>query len=98
VTEDTAFDGDNETSSPSALQVGQIVDVEGSMGSDGSREALEIAVEDDEPERSITARIESVSPGDSITPLGGTIRVTGSTEFDDDEELTGGHYTPSCLK
>lgn len=91
VTEETEFDGDDGASSPSDLQVGQTVEVEGTVGSDGSLEALELEVEDDdEPERSITARIESVSPSDStLAQLGVTIRVTDRTEFDDDEGLDG---------
>lgn len=61
------------------------------MGSDDSLEAPEIEVQDDdEPERSITAQIKSLSPSDSLlAQLGVTIRVTNTTEFDDDEGLSG---------
>jgi len=91
ITDKTEFDGDNGASSPSELQVGQVVEVEGTVQSDGALEALEVDVEDDDdPERSITARLESVSESDStISQLGVTIRVTDSTEFDTDVGLSG---------
>ena len=74
-----------DTNSLSTLSTGQHVEVEGTVPSDGSTlEAREVDVEDDEElERSITARIEAL--GDqSFTILGTTIQVTDNTEFDDD--------------
>jgi len=81
-TSQTEFD---DTNSLSTLSTGQHVEVEGTVPSDGSTlEAREVDVEDDEEvERSITARIEAL--GDqSFTILGTTIQVTENTEFDDD--------------
>ena len=80
-TSQTEFD---DTSSLSTLSTGQHVEVEGTVPSDGSTlQAREVDVEDDEElERSITARIEAL--GDqSFTVLGATIQVTDNTEFDD---------------
>ena len=81
-TSKTEFD---DVASLSALSTGQNVEVEGTVSNDGSAlEAREVDVEDDEEvERSITARIEAL--GDqSLTVLGVTIQVTDNTEFDDD--------------
>jgi len=81
-TSKTEFD---DVASLSALSTGQHVEVEGTVPSDGSAlVAREVDVEDDEEvERSITARIEAL--GDrSVTVLGVSIQVTDSTEFDDD--------------
>jgi hypothetical protein len=80
-TSKTEFDDD---ASLSTLSVGQYVEVEGTVPSEGSGlQAREIEVDDEENEYAITARIESL--GDqSLTVLGTPIQVTDNTEFDDD--------------
>ena len=89
VTNRTDFDDDDGVSGPGDLQPGQIVEVEGTIRSDGTFEALDVEVEDDsEVERSIMAPLEAVSTADStLTQLGVAIQVTENTEFDDDEGL-----------
>lgn len=89
VTRRTDFDDDDGVSGPGDLQAGQIVEVEGTIRSDGTYEALDVEVEDDsEVERSITAPLDAVSTTDStLTQLGVTIQVTSNTEFDDDGGL-----------
>jgi hypothetical protein len=74
----------DDVASLGALSMGQHVEVEGTVPSDGAApEAREVDVEDDEElERSITARIQSL--GDqSLTVLGVAVQVTADTEFDD---------------
>lgn len=88
VTDQTGFDGDDGASNISALEPGLIVEVEGTLLDDGSLEAREVEVEDDdEVDRSITAPLESVSE-ESFSLLGVTIEVTNETEFDDDGGLS----------
>jgi len=89
VTERTEVESDAGSLSLSDVQGGDIVEVEGQVRSDGSLEALKLEVENEEDlERSITARVESVSQADStVTQLGVMIQVTDSTEFDDDGGL-----------
>jgi hypothetical protein len=80
-TSKTEFD---DVASLGALSTGQHVEVEGTLPDDGAAlEAREVDVEDDEEvERSITARIEGL--GDqTLALLGVTVRVTDTTEFDD---------------
>ena len=90
VTSRTDFDDDDGLSGPGDLQSGQIVEVEGTIRSDGTYEALDVELEDDsEVERSIAAPLEAVSATDStLTQLGVTIQVTSTTEFDDDGGLS----------
>jgi hypothetical protein len=72
-----------EDGSLSTLSVGQFVEVEGTVPSDGSAlEAREIEVDDEENEYAITARIEALGE-QSLTVLGTPIQVTSTTEFDD---------------
>jgi hypothetical protein len=81
----TEYEG---VSGASGLQAGQSIEVEGTLLDDGTFEAREVSVEDDEIERSITAPVQSVSSSDStLAQLGVTMRVTDSTEFDDEGSL-----------
>ena len=90
VTSRTEFDGENGASGPADLQAGQSVEIEGTLLDDGTLEAREIEVSDDEAERSITAPVQSVSTSDStLTQLDVTMLVTDSTEFDDDGGFGG---------
>ncbi len=83
-------DFDDGVSGPGDLQAGQAVEVEGTIRSDGTFEALDVEREEEgEVERSITAPLESVSTTDStLTQLGVTIQVTENTEFDTDGGLS----------
>lgn len=87
VTPRTEFDGDNGVSGLADLEVGQYVEVEGTLHEDETLEAREVDVEDDdEIERSITARIASKGE-ETLTLLGVTIEVTPETEFDEEGGL-----------
>ena len=88
VTDDTEFDGEDDTSSPADLQLGQAVEVSGTLRDDGSLAAREIDVEEgDDAERSITAPVESLG-AQSLTLLGVSIDVTDETEIEDDADLS----------
>lgn len=63
------------------LDVGDFVEVDGFI-EDGRRVALEVEREDEDEERSITARLEQVGSS-SVTLLGVTIAVNAETDIDD---------------
>lgn len=88
ITDHTEFDGDGGASAPADLEVGQVVEVEGTFLEDGTLEARELdAEDDDEVERSITAPIQAVGDS-SFTVVGVSMTVDEDTEFDDDTGLS----------
>jgi hypothetical protein len=86
VVEDVVFETTGRTEfddlgSLADLDAGDFVEVEGVV-EDGRRIALEVEREDEDEERSITARLEQVSSS-SVTLLGVTIAVNAETDVDD---------------